>query len=682
MRTRREATHHSLLRGPVQTAMTVRPIRRPAHRLHLPVVALLLSTAAACTGADSLSLGARPALSPPVDTAAYLADVTWLADDARRGRDTPSPELMETAHYVARAFEEAGLQPLGDRGGWFQHFEVLGQQRLIDGNMLQLSMTLPDLGGSSHSPGARDEIPELLRDWVPLQTALTGYVGGEVVFAGYGISDPEGGYDDYAEINARGKVVLVLRSGPNANEAGSRYAEGGERRGLIDFTSKVNTAFRNGAVALLVVNDPLRRRPGTRRDRLRRYGPLRGDGPTASLPAAHLTAELGEVIFSGHGLELATVQRGIDKSGRPHSFPLQGQTATIKIAAERSELPTVNVLGFLPGSDPTLANEHVLIGAHMDHLGTGEGGNATSRGGPEAVGQIHNGADDNASGTAGVIGLARWLGSLDERPRRGIVFATWSGEEWGLLGSRHYVEHPALPIDQLVTAMNMDMIGRSKDGYVIAEGTGSSPGFRDLIVQAHDALRLGLDLHLGDVPSSNSDHAPFFEAGVPVLNFFTGLHDEYHKPSDDIELINADGGARIASLAGSALLLIAEADERQVFAQPHVEPAEASPHATLTGNSAPDVQAYRVVLGTSPDMSYQRGDGVRLSSVRNNTPAQRAGLKGGDVIIALDGKTVRNLQDYSVLLFSHRPGDVITVTVRRDDEELELTATLTGQSDN
>jgi len=621
---------------------------------------------------------AQDVAPPPISAEAWLADVTWLADDDRAGRDTPSPELLETARYVARAFEEAGLQPLGDDGDFFQHFEVAGRQRLVQGNTLQLTRAAAEAGDG---PATRIHDPELHEDWIPLQTALSGHVGGGLVFAGYGISDPHGGYDDYDGLDVRGKVVLVLRGGPNVTDPGTRYAEGSEQHGLIDFVSKVNMAFRNGAAALLVVNDPLSRRPGSRRDRLRRYGELRGDAPTASLPAAHITGELGERIFGWHGLDLEDTQRGIDENGAPNSFAFEAQTARITIAAEKPDLPTVNVVGYLPGSDPHLGGEHLLIGAHMDHLG--DATNVSSRGGTSKIGQIHNGADDNASGTSGVINLARWIASLDERPRRGIVFATWSGEEWGLLGARHYVKEPPLPIEDLVTAMNMDMIGRSVDGYVIAEGTGSAFGFRELIVEAHDDLSLGLDLHLGDVPSNNSDHAAFFEADVPVLNFFTGLHDEYHMPEDDSHLINADGGARIASLAGQALMLIANANERPVFTTPREAGAEDDPHADMPDDEdAPSSSAYRVVFGTSPDMAYQGDDGVRLSSVRDDTPAQKAGLEGGDVIIAFDGKPVRNLQDYSVLLFSHRPGDVITVTVRRDGEELEFTATLTGQNDN
>jgi len=662
--------------------MTARPNHRHPLVSHLLLAGLAL-VVAACSGSGGamsghLGMVAPQVAPPPIDADVWLEDVTWLADDERAGRDTPSPELLESARYIARAFEAAGLEPLGDDGDWFQHFEVPGTQKLVHGNALQFTRLVTE-GGDG--PATRIHDPELREDWIPLQTALSGHVGGGLVFAGYGISDAHGGYDDYAGLDVGGKVVLVLRGGPNTNDAGTRYAEGSEQHSLIDFVSKVNTAFRKGAAALLVVNDPLSRRPGTRRDRLRRYAELRGEAPTASLPAAHLTGELGQEIFGWHGLDLKQTQRGIDESGQPDSFELAGQTARITIAAERPDLPTVNVLGYLPGSDPHLGGEHLLIGAHMDHLG--DATNVSSRAGSKTTGQIHNGADDNASGTAGVINLARWIASLPERPRRGIVFATWSGEEWGLLGSRHYVKEPALPIENLVTALNMDMIGRSKDGYVIAEGTGSAFGFRELIVEAHDELHLGLDLHLGDVPSNNSDHASFFEADVPVLNFFTGLHDEYHMPDDDAHLINADGGARIASLAGMALVLIANADERPVFTTPREAGEEDDPHAATDDDeerSAPS--AYRVVFGTSPDMAYQGDDGVRLSSVRDDTPAMRAGLIAGDVIIAFDDKPVRNLQDFAVLLFAHRPGDVIKVTVRRDGEELDFEATLTGQNDN
>jgi hypothetical protein len=623
-----------------------------ARRLTTLTSWLLLSLSAGCATAEGQAI--------PADD--YMEDIVWLADDARQGRDTASPELFETAAWVAERLQAAGLQPLGDDGGWLQHFTVSGGRRLLDGNVLEL-------GGESLA---------LRREWIPLQSALRGEVEAQVVFAGYGISDPEGGHDDYADLDVKDKVVLVLRKGPRSGDRESRYSQGNPGGGHISFSAKVNTAFRHGAAALIVVNDPAST-TGARSDRPLRYQSLGPETATASLPAAHVSLRAVQELLAGQGLDLAAMQQALDEGRSPHAVPLHGFTAKLVIAADEPQLATVNVVGLLPGTDPALAEEYVLIGAHMDHVGLAQ--RMTSRGGRDATGQVHNGADDNASGTAGVVQIARMLAAREERPRRGMIFATWSGEEWGLLGSRHFAANPPVPLEQITVALNMDMIGRSKDGYVAVEGVGSSPGFKELVRAVAADLAAPLDLHFAEIPSGNSDQASFFEKDVPVINFFTGLHEDYHMPSDDIERINAEAGAAIATLAGRVLARLADGGTRPPFErprppQPAGDVAAGDPHAAVAGDEP--VEAYRVVFGTSPDMTYQAQDGVRLSSVREGTPAERAGLRGGDRIIAFDGKAVRNLEDYSVLLFSHRPGDTITVTVKRDGTTLEFTAVLDG----
>ncbi len=681
--------------------------RPPARQLPLLLSAVLLLLAPVSCAAQVR----------PVDPAAWVADVAWLADDARQGRDTDSPQLLETAQWVAEHFAAAGLAPMGDDGGWLQHFKVPGSRRLIDGNALEL---YPQAVGDVDATMAASCRRELDKEWMPLQSALNGSVRAPVVFAGYGLSDAEGGWDDYAGLDVKGKIALVLRRGPRSGgpddrgpdrgppdgaapdggpgdggprdggprDGRPRFGEGRGRGGRISFVSKVNAAFQHGAAALIVVNDPRSTPPGSERDVPQSYRPLAGDGVAASLPAASLTAAAGVKLFKAAGLDLEQVQRDLDAAGKPQPVALGNVSASLTIASEVPMSDTVNVLGWLPGNDPALANEYVLIGAHMDHVGLGM--HATSRGGPAAVGQIHNGADDNASGTAGVVELARVLAEQKGKLRRGVVLATWSGEEWGLLGSHHYAESPARK-GELIAAVNMDMIGRGKDGYVVVEGMGSSPGFRELVVAAHDALGLHLDLNLADAPSNNSDHASFFDKKIPVVNFFTGLHDDYHMPSDDVEKIDSAHGAAIATLAGEVVRRLSALDVRPPFTEPPaaadaLAAAHAAQPAPRDGHNEPGEPAadaavvpYRVVFGSSPDMGYRKEDGVRVSGVRKDTPAEKAGLLAGDIITALDGQPIRNLEDYSVLLFRHQPGDEVTVTVRRGEQTLDLKAVLTGQ---
>jgi Peptidase family M28/PDZ domain/PA domain len=638
------------------------------------LVVLLLATGCSSGPVQGLQADAGTIHTEHASGAAaerFRDDVAWLADDARGGRGTGSPGLEETADWVAARFEEAGLQPLGDDGGWLENFSVRGGRRLSpEGNSLTVGGQPLELGS----------------EWRPLRTARSADVSGPVVFAGYGIIDADGGRDDYAGLDVKGKVVVVLRKGPRCDEPGSRYATqdavGNPNPAVehISFAGKVNAAFRQGAAALLVVNDPLHYPPGTPQDAPQDFTSIGGDRGSvgASMPAASLTAAAGMEL----GLDVAALQAALDRGETPTVTVFEGQVGDLAVRTDRPQIATANVLGFLPGSDPS--GEYVLIGAHMDHLGAGTA--ESSRGGPGAMGQIHNGADDNASGTAGLLEVARLLGERRDELRRGVVFAAWSGEEMGLLGSRHYADQPKLPLERLVAVINMDMIGRSTDGYVAVEGVGTSPGFSELVMAAHNELGAGLDLHLAERPSDNSDQASFYDKGVPVLAFFTGLHDDYHMPSDDVEKINAQAGADIATLAGEVVRRLAMADARPVFTKPGARPA---PAVAAGGTTAPDPHAgvpdsapvpYRVVFGTSPDMTYQKDDGVRISSVRANTPAEACGLKAGDLIVALDDKPVRTLEDYSALLFSHKPGDSITVTVKRGEEQLTLKAVLAGNS--
>jgi hypothetical protein len=610
---------------------------------------------------------AAPPQLVPADT--YRADVTWLSDDARGGRDTGSPGLEEASQWVARQFEAAGLLPAGTEG-WRQPFEVAGSRRLIDGNSLVV-------GGAEIS---------LNDQYLPLQTAVSGEAAGPVVFVGYGIHDPDGGWDDYADVDVKGKVVLALRKGPRVDVEGTRYAENGEGWGRITFASKVNTAFLQGAAALLVANDPAHYGHDKETDLPQRYGPIGGQregGATAgSLPAASLSFEAAQGLLAARGADLAELQKRMEAGG-PCSFALDLE-AKLVVRSERQTIQSANVLGWLPGSDPALAGEFVVVGAHLDHLGLGEGS--------PTRGEIHNGADDNASGSAGMVAIARLLAGRRDELKRSVLFAAWSAEERGLLGSEHWVRNPTRPTEGLIANLNLDMIGRSTDGYLAVEGVGTSPEFGALVVAAHDALGLDLDLHLAPRPSANSDQWPFFREGAPVLAFFTGLHQDYHKPGDDADKVNAEGGAQIASLAAEVARRLAVADERPAFTQPsgmeervargeRSRPRDAQPGASHgePGQEPPPSSAYRVVLGTSPDMTYQKEDGVLVGSVREDTPAQRCGLQPGDLITALDGKPVRTLEDYATLLFAHKPGDEVLITIRRGEQVLELTAKLAGK---
>lgn len=318
----------------------------------------------------------------------------------------------------------------------------------------------------------------------------------------------------------------------------------------------------------------------------------------------------------------------------------------------------VNVVGVLEGSDPAMAGQALVIGAHFDHLGRGPFGSAA----PQLAGQIHNGADDNASGVAALVLVARRLAE-GPRPRRSVVFVAFTGEEEGLLGSGWYVQHPAVALDSTVAMLNMDMVGRLGDDPLIVYGVGTSPSWRGMVEAADE--RSGLELTSQEAGYGPSDQTSFYGRGIPVLHFFTNLHGDYHRPTDDWQLIDFEGIEAVAGLVGDIASRVADAPERLAV----VEGVGAPPADSGEG------RGYGAYLGTVPDFTYTEA-GVRLGGVTRGSPADRAGLEAGDVLVGFDGREVADLYGFTDALRAHAPGDTVRLAVERDGTRVEVTAVL------
>ena len=322
-----------------------------------------------------------------------------------------------------------------------------------------------------------------------------------------------------------------------------------------------------------------------------------------------------------------------------------------------------NVIGLLPGRDPILRNEAVIVGAHYDHLGLGGFGSLD----PDSTGRVHNGADDNASGTAMLISIAERLAA--ERPARTIVFIAFSGEELGLLGSAYYVNHPIYPLSTTMAMINLDMVGRLRQKRLIVYGSRTATEFPALL----DSLNwhAGLDLHAHGDGYGPSDQSSFYAAGRPVLHFFTDLHEDYHRTTDDWQKINVDGFEQVARFVTG--LVTALADRPGAL----TPVASSTPLSTAQAPASPgsSTQGYGAYLGTVPDMSDSPG-GVRLLGVRAGSPAEKAGLRGDDIITKIGDTAVTDLQAMTEALRSHEPGDTVDIVVRRGNDVTTLRATL------
>lgn len=582
------------------------------------------------------------------------ADVAFLADDLREGRGPGTKGIDAAAEYIATVFREAGLKPAPGADGYFQKFELRGEPKLQGDPKL----VIQPAGGEAITAAAAS-------DFTPLAAGGPGSVKDvPLVFAGYGITAKDENlkldYDDYADLDVKGKAVLVIRREPQQNKEDSPFG-GKQTTNYATFRHKLRNAADHGAAAVVLVNDHAGLPDG--KDELLGFTAAGGDG--TGIPLIMVSREFAErVLGAANGPKLLEVEEAIDSDLKPRSRVLEGVTLTAEVAIERVPVAVKNVIGVLEGTGP-LAEETIVVGAHYDHLGFGGPGSL-------AFGNrsIHNGADDNASGTSMILEMARRLARRpDPLPRR-VVFMAFSAEERGLLGSKHYVENPLYPLDQTVAMVNFDMVGRlNSENALTIFGAGTIGGMDTLVTSLAASQGLKPRIIEGTQMEFNaSDHASFYYKDVPVLFAFTGTHPDYHRPSDDTDLINFDGMRRIADFGELILLDLARRPERPAFVKLAGRPVGGL--ATRGGRGS---GAY---LGTRPAYGEEGTEGVKLDGVSEGSPAEKAGLKGGDIIVKFDGKKVGNIEDYMEFLGQRKPGDTVEVGVLRDGKEETLKATL------
>jgi hypothetical protein len=599
-----------------------------------PLVRLLLTT----------TLGFALVAAPPAALVAerFQADVKTLSSPGMKGRGTGSPQLEKAAKFLAAEFKKAGIAPAPGAPDYFQRFEVTVNAELGKGNALKVT------SGTAVSTFA------LGKDFQPFNFSANDRVSGQLVFAGYGITAPEYNYDDYAGLDVKDKIVIVLRHEPQEFDEKSVFAGKVYTRHAQTEFKAVNARMR-GAKGVIFVNDvPNHTDP----DEVDRFSRRVGPGLT-SVPFVQVRLEVAEQwLRPTLGKTLKEWMAEVDRDLKPRSAALPA-SLSVEIACDvrRKTSRVPNVAAYLPGE----TSEYVIVGAHFDHIGMGEQSSMS----PDLAGKaIHHGADDNASGTAGLLELARWAKQQPKR-KRGILFLGFSGEELGLLGSAHYVNQPLLPLEQAVAMINMDMIGRIKDGKVFVGGTNTGDSLKALIegIQPKTSLKLELSDQGG---FGSSDHFSFITKQVPVLFFFSGLHQDYHRPSDTWEKINAAGAVELLSVVAQSIESLTEAD-RPKFVRVSAPGQQATASASNRG--------YGAYFGSVPDMS-SAGEGFRLSDVNDGSPAQKAGLKAGDTIVEFDGKSIKNLYDFTYALQARKPGDEVVIKYRRDGQELETKATL------
>ena len=563
-----------------------------------------------------------------------LDQVRALAADDMDGRQAGTAGADRAADFIARSFREAGLRPGGDRGTFLQTFTV------PTGIKLAMPTSLALVGETTRplTPGA---------DFAPLAVSENGAVTADVVFVGYGITAPDLGYDDYAGLDVRDKVVLMMTREPRGQDAASPFRRP-EAYHYAERSHKLINARQHGARALLLVTHP-----GITPEAL---PTLRGVSQPLGIVALAVTRSTGDALVRPSGKTIVELAAAIDGASSPQSRAA-GTRVRAEVTLTRERSATANVIGILPGRDARLGDQAIVVGAHYDHLGRGGEGSLA----PDQAGAIHHGADDNASGTAVVLALARAFAAAGGAPRT-LVFVAFSGEEMGLLGSAHYVRQPPVALDKTAVMLNLDMVGRLRDGKAYVGGVDSGTGLRAIVSEA--ARDLGLTLDMRGDPFAPSDHTSFYTAGRPVLFFFTGAHADYHRPTDTWDKINADGLRTVAALTARIITSVASAPTAPAYVKVEA-PAPGRPRG-----------AYGAYFGVIPEFGEATRPGVAISGVRPASPAEKAGLKAGDVILRFGGVDVKTLEDLTFALRSKRAGDRVVVTIVREGQTREVEATL------
>jgi hypothetical protein len=585
-------------------------------------------------------------------------DINFLASPECEGRGPTTLGLIRAGDHIANEFKKAGLKPGNPDGTYFYNYT-------IPGAVLDAPATL-----TLHGPQGRELVLQQGVHFFPMGSGGAGKVeGAKAAFAGYGRKFPADfkgrigndtvilkDYDDFADIDVKGKVVLVINDTPR-----SIRPDGGRRPQGTYFTQmvlpKIEQATKAGAAAVLFVHNLETAKTG---DDLYDFGysAIGRRAAQATIPVLHIHRNVLDTLLAGSANpDLTELEEAIDRDLKPKSFDLSGWTIDLEVKMHRGEIKLRNVIGVLEGKGP-LADETVVVGAHYDHLGYGGAGG--SLGNPRKM-IIHPGADDNGSGSTSIMELARRFAAMPDRQGRRLVFMTFSGEELGLLGSEAYCKNPLIPINKTVAMLNLDMVGRvpvdtaTKKDKLIVEALGTGKEFKTLI----DTLNKKHDFLLSkkDVVIPYSDHSSFYDKGVPVLFLWNGDHENYHKPSDTADRINIAGMRHVVDLAEDILVSFT---------------TEKKPEFQKVAGSGPRrPSSDGPTLGITPDFT-EEVEGVLIKEVRDGGPASKAGIKAGDRVVELAGKPVKDLTGYAQVMVNQKLGETIEVVVIRDGKMMTI----------
>ncbi len=616
-------------------------MRIPVCRLMMASAVLLFSLPVQAFGGEELS---RESLVSRVRD-----DIRFFTSDEQEGRGVETKGIERSAERIIAEYRTSGLLPGMPEDSYRQPFEVpLGDISVSASTVVKL--TGPD--------GVQLPL-KLGEEFQPIRRGANGSANAGIVFLGYAISSDEENYDDFANVNIDGKVVVVIRREPQNYDGGAFKGTATSPSAYID--RKLELLTKAKAAAVLFVND-YSSSPTDEADELATPSSFGNDGE--SLPFAHVKQSVIDKILALTPLKtsdgstltsLKAVAQFIDAGLKPVSQELVGWNAEVTTEFAVNSVTAYNLIGVIEGEGPN-SNQTIVIGGHYDHLGFGGYG---SRSPANRQGEIHNGADDNASGTAAVVELARRIAS-GPKPKRRMVFICFSGEERGLIGSNYYVKHPVVPLEETIAMINFDMIGNLKNNLVEVNGVGTAQEFRDIATKADESTPI--DIKIIDGAFAGSDHLPFYLKQIPVMFCFTGMTSIYHTPDDDFETLNIEGAVSVIDYSEQLLRGIDDLEKPPTF-------IPAQPRNRREATRAP-------FLGIQPDLAASGAEGIVIRSVREKSPAEAGGLQTGDVIVKVDDTSVEGYQTLIEILIESKPGDKLKLSFKRAGEEKETEVTL------
>lgn len=567
-------------------------------------------------------------ISSEITNNEIMGHIRYLSHDNRGGRYPGTRGSKDAIAYLVKRLKSYGVEP-GVGSSYVQPFDITTGITLDNTNYAIIN----------------EDSLVLKRDYIPLSFSSSGITKGEIVFAGYGfdINEDQLQWNDYSGINVKDKWVMVMRHSPERGNNHSLFAA------HSPLHKKMLTARGNGAIGIIFISQledegllPLNYMPGY---------------DNSEIPALHLSNNTADKILASQGWSRQKIQETMNRSLESLSFQIDGRTLKTSIGLKHTVSRGANVIGKIKSGNRKYRDEYVVIGAHFDHVGRGGPGSGSRKPGLNAV---HPGADDNASGTSGLLEIAQKLAAQKSRLKRSVVLIGFDAEEKGLLGAKYFVENPTVDLDNIVTMINMDMIGRMKDSSATVGGVGTSPSFESLL----DSLRVGrsFDLSMSEQGFGPSDHAAFYSENIPVLFFFSGFHNEYHTPEDTWRHINLQGTTDIVNLVYDVVYHLSRTSSRPRFTEAGPKQAQA----------APMNRSFKVTFGIMPSYTSSE-EGLQVDGIsKPEGPAATAGITRGDIIKSIDGKIIKNIYEYMDRLGELKTGMTVPVTIERNGKQLVL----------